>query len=296
LKPYIDFNTNKRKEATTDFEKNLYKLCNNAVFGKMCEDLRKRIDIRIVTSQPQAERYVAQASFDSFKILNSDATMVKMKKTSILWRKPTYVGFTILELSKLHMYEFHYNHMVPLYTKNNKCSAKLLFTDTDSLCYEVTTPNIYADMFRNSSYYDTSNYDSTHSNFSEQNSKVVGKMKDECGGVMPVEFVGLRAKMYSLLLPGDKEKSTAKGVKRSHAQKYIKHGQYRDCLQKELQTRETYHDLQSKNHKIKTVQVTKTALSCYDDKRFLLDDTTDTIAYGHFKIPLLKLDYLNKVT
>src|SRR3989441_196512 len=160
LKPYIDFNTDKRKEATTDFEKNLYKLCNNAVFGKMCEDLRKRIDVRIVTSQPQAERYVAQCNFGSFKILNDDAAMIKMKKMMIRWTKPTYIGFTILELSKLHMYKFHYEHLVPLYTNKFKCNAKLLFTDTDPLCYEITTPDIYANMCKTCSHYDTSNYDS----------------------------------------------------------------------------------------------------------------------------------------
>jgi len=109
-------------------------------------------------------------------------------------------------------------------------------------------------------------------------------MKDECGGVMPVEFVGLRAKMYSLLLPDNKEKSTAKGVKRSHAQKYIKHSHYKTCLQKEEQTKETFYILESKNHTIKTAKITKYALSCYDDKRFLLPHSTDTAAYGHYNI------------
>ena len=202
----------------------------------------------------------------------------------IHWTKPTYIGFTILELSKLHMYEFHYDHMVPLYTQNHKCHAKLLFTDTDSLCYEVTTPDIYRNMRQTASYYDTSNYHPKHLNYCDKNSKVVGKMKDECGGILPVEFVGLRAKMYSLLLPGDKEKSTAKGVKRSHAQKYIKHTQYKFCLVNELQTEETFHVLQSKNHEIKTARISKTALSCYDDKRYLLPDCTDTVAYGHFRL------------
>ena len=210
--------------------------------------------------------------------------MVKMKKMMIRWTKPTYIGFTILELSKLHMYKFHYEHMVPLYTRHNRCHAKLLFTDTDSLCYEVTTPDIYADMRKTSSHYDTSNYDSDHLNYSDHNAKVVGKMKDECGGILPLEFVGLRAKMYSLLLPGDKEKSTAKGVKRSHAQKYVRHDQYKNCLEHELQTEETFHILQSKNHEIKTARVNKIALSCYDDKRYLLPDTADTIAYGHFRL------------
>jgi len=135
--------------------------------------------------------------------------------------------------------------------------------------------------YKNSDYYDTSNYDKTHPNYSNINCKVVGKMKDECGGVLPLEVAALRSKMYSVLLPGDKEKSTAKGVKRSHAQKYVKHDQYKSCLVNESQTWETFHLLQSKNHEIKTVQVTKSALSCYDDKRFLLPLTTDTLAYGH---------------
>src|SRR2546425_6732533 len=108
------------------------------------------------------------------------------------------------------MYKFHYEHMVPLYTRNNKCQAKLLFTDTDSLCYEVTTPDIYHDMSLNSFHYDTSSYDSTSLNFSDINSKVVEKMKDEFGGVKPLEFLGLRDKMCSILLPDNKKKSTAK--------------------------------------------------------------------------------------
>jgi len=106
-------------------------------------------------------------------------------------------------------------------------------------------------------------------------------MKDECAGMPPVEFVGLRSKMYSLLLPNNKEKSTAKGISRSHAQKNIRHSQYRDCLMNEGQTSETFFNIQSRNHIVRTEQLTKAALSCYDDKRYLLPDTTDTLAYGH---------------
>src|SRR6266516_5759591 len=117
---------------------------------------------------------------------------MRMPRWSSCERPVSCVGFAILELSKLHMYKFHYEHMVASYTKNGVCGAKLLFMDTDSLCYEVTTPDIYADMLKNASFYDTSNYDKTHPNFSTLNAKIVGKMKDECGGIMPVEFVGLR--------------------------------------------------------------------------------------------------------
>jgi hypothetical protein len=284
LAPYINFNTQKRQEATTDFEKNLYKLANNAVFGKMCEDLRKRADVRIVTQQIEAERCAAKPNFDSFRIINDDVSMVKMKKTSIMWRKPTYVGFTILELSKLHMYKFHYEYMMDTYDgSNEKGTAKLLFTDTDSLCYEIQTKDVYADMKKHSQHFDTSDYPTTHPNYSRDNAKVVGKLKDECASVPPQEFVGLRSKMYSLLLGDDKQKSTAKGIQRS-AQKKIRHEAYRECLFDEKTTTETFHNLQSKNHIIRTEKITKSALSCYDDKRYLLCGTTDTLAYGHWRI------------
>lgn len=286
LAPYIEFNTNKRTAAQSDFEKNLYKLCNNAVFGKMCEDLRKRVDVRLVTHQPEAERCVAQPNFSGFKIVNDQVTMVKMNKTSIMWRKPTYAGFTILELSKLHMYKFHYEHMIPFYTeRDGHCRAKLLFTDTDSLCYEIETQDLYADMLKRSDLFDTSDYPQHHPNYSKTNAKILGKMKDEAMGVPPVEFVGLRSKMYSLLLPDNKEKSTAKGIPKSHAKKHITHSQYKNCLFEEEQTVAEFHILQSKNHTIRTEHMQKSALSCYDDKRFLLSGTTDTLAYGHFKIP-----------
>src|SRR6188768_2641485 len=281
LAPYIDFNTEMRKLATTDFEKNLYKLCNNAVFGKMCEDLRKRIDVRIVAQQPEAERCIAKPNFNRFKMINDDVTMVQCNKTSIMWRKPTYVGFTILELAKLHMYKFHYDHVVPTYTEGDRCKAKLLFTDTDSLCYHIETEDVYKDMRLHADLFDTSDYPITHKNYSKDNAKIVGKMKDECAGMPPVEFVGLRAKMYSLSLADNKEKSTAKGISRSHAQKHIKHAQYRDCLFGEGQTTATFFNIQSRNHIVRTEQLTKSALSCYDDKRFLLSDSTDTLAYGH---------------
>ena len=287
LAPYIEFNTEQRKLATTDFERNLYKLCNNAVFGKMCEDLRKRVDVRIVTHQPEAERCIAKPNFAGFKIINDDATMVKMNKTSILWRKPTYVGFTILELSKLHMYKFHYKNMLPFYTRRDgHCDAKLLFTDTDSLCYHIQTKDVYADMLKRPSLFDTSDYPSDHPLHSKTNAKVVGKMKDECASIPPIEFVGLRSKMYSLLLPHGKEKSTAKGIPKQYAKKHISHSLYRECLLGERQSSANFHLLQSKNHTITTENLTKSALSCYDDKRYLLPNTTDTLAYGHSRIAL----------
>ena len=206
--------------------------------------------------------------------------MVKLRETKITWNKPTQVGFCVLELSKLLMYRFHYEHILPRYGSN----AKLLFTDTDSLCYEIQTEDVYADMKQDLDLYDTSDYPQDHPNYSAANCKIIGKFKDECNGVPPVEFVGLRAKMYSLLLPNGKSKSTAKGIKSSFAKRHVKHELYQKCLFEQCSTTASYYQIGSKNHQLSTNQIKKSALSPFDDKRWLLSNSSDTLAHGHYKI------------
>jgi hypothetical protein len=163
--------------------------------------------------------------------------------------------------------------------------VKLLFTDTDSLCYEVQTADVYADMMEiRDMYLDTSEYPSDHFLFSPKNAKVIGMFKDECGGKPPLHFVGLRPKMYSLLHVDDQEKLTAKGVKTSYVKSHIRHATYAQCLNCCNSTSATYQVLRSRSHIIRTETITKRALSAYDDKRFLLSQTPDTLAYGHWRI------------
>ena len=280
LAPYIDFNTQKRKAASSTFEKDFYKLLNNSLFGKTMESLRKRIDVKLVSEQIQAERCIANPAFESFRIINEDITMIKTRMTKIRWMKPTYIVFCVLELSKLLMYEFHYDYILKTY--ENK--AKLLFTDTDSLCYELYTDDAYADMLRDEDRFDTSDYPVGHDNYSTENCKVIGKFKDECNSDPVVEFVGLRSKMYSLLTKGGKEKSTAKGIKTSYQKKHMKHELYKQCLFQSTTTSASYHQIGSSNHQLSTNKIVKAALSPFNDKRYLLADSTDTLAYGHHKI------------
>ena len=97
---------------------------------------------------------------------------------------------------------------------------KLLLTNTDSLYYEIMTPDIYKDMTSNSHYFDMSDYPQDHPLYSAINKKVLGKMKDECAGIPPSEFVGLRSRMYSILYDG-KDQKTAKGISRSVVEKNL---------------------------------------------------------------------------
>ena len=204
--------------------------------------------------------------------------MIKLRKTHVMWNKPTIVGIVILEISKLLMYQFHYDVIQARYIDK----ARLLFTDTDSLCYHIETENVYNDLAEMSDKMDFSDYSKDHPLFSNVNKKALNKMKDETNGKPPHEFIGLRAKMYSLKLDDGEQKSTVKGIKKQFAKKNLKHQNYSDCFFGKTQDTATFNLIRSENHQLKTIQQTKISLSCYDDKRYIYRDSPKTLAYGHY--------------
>jgi len=123
-----------------------------------------------------------------------------------------YTSFSILELSKVHMYRFHYDVILAKYGLN----CRLLFTDTDSFCYSIQTEDLYDDMAAFLDHLDTSSYTKDHPLYTSLNAKVLGKFKEECNNMASLEFVGLRSKMYSLLTSRRLAKMTAKGIKKSY--------------------------------------------------------------------------------
>ena len=188
LRSYIDFNTEKRKNAKSDFEKDFFKLMNNAVFGKTMENLRNRVDIKLIQTDKKLKKYCAKPSFERLQIFNEDLVGVENKKLTLLLNKPVYVGQTILDLAKYVMYDHHYNVIKKEYGK--KCS--LLFSDTDSLMYEIETECLWKDLEKRKELYDFSNYDVNHPLYSNQNKRAILKFKDECGGVAVTEWIGMR--------------------------------------------------------------------------------------------------------
>ncbi|XP_020912011.1 uncharacterized protein LOC110249773 [Exaiptasia diaphana] len=204
LKPYIDLNTNLRAKATNDFEKDFFKLMNNSVFGKTMENIRNRVDIRLVTNETQAKKLISKPNYQHRTIFCENLAAIHMKKTKLVFDKPVYLGMSILDLSKTLMYGFHYNYIKPKYGEK----AKLLFTDTDSLAYEIETEDFYKDISKDiQAKFDTSNFPKDHPSGIEVgvNKKVIGKFKDEAGGQQLTEFVGLRAKLYSYKMDEDEE-------------------------------------------------------------------------------------------
>ena len=143
-------------------------------------------------------------------------------------------------------------------------------------------------MADNMDAYDPSDYPVDHPLQSRTNAKVLGKMKDECSSLAPQEFVGLRAKMYSILLPNGKPKFTAKGVSRRYILKHLHHKDYLGTLKETESTIATFSTLRSQKQQIKTIHLTKKCLSAFDDKRYILNDWITTLAYGHYKIAQIK--------
>jgi hypothetical protein len=179
LKEYIQFNTNMRTVAKTDFEKDFFKLMDNSVFGKTIENLRKRVDVKLVTGGDDLKKMVASSTFVTAKVLSGGLVAARKVKEMLLLNKPAYIGMSILDISKTLMYDFHYNHI----RKHYGCKAKLLFTDTDSLMYRLHTPDAYKDAMKFASKFDTSGYSKDSPFYDATNKKVIGKMKDKADGV-----------------------------------------------------------------------------------------------------------------
>ena len=202
LKPYIDMNTELRKVASNDFEKDLYKLMNNAVFGKTMENVRKHRDIKLVTTNKKRIKLVSEPNYHTMNYISKDLSISKMKTTKIKMNKPIYLGLSILDISKTLMYEFWYDYMKPKYGSD----VKLCYIDTDSFIMNIKTEDFYKDIANGvEKRFDMSNYEVDRPLPTGKNKKVIGLMKHELGGKIITEFVTVRPKTYSYLTDDGKE-------------------------------------------------------------------------------------------
>ena len=256
---------------------------NNSVFGKTMENIRNRVDVKLVNTKEKLRKLVAKPNFKSCKIFNENLVSVHMKKTSLTMNKPLYLGMCILDLSKTIMYDFYYNYLKEKYGDK----VKLLFSDTDSLMCEIQTEDFYKDISRDvKDRFDTSDYPENHPSGIPTgiNKKVLGMMKDEAAGKIIKEFVGLRAKLYSFIMDEGEEIKKCKGIKKQVVESSISHEDYKTCLLTGKEQLRKQNILRSRNHEVFMEEVNKVALSALDDKRHILEDGIHTLAWGHYKI------------
>lgn len=279
MKPFIDFNTEKRAHAKSKFEENMFKLCSNAAYGRTLLNKRRYKNFKLLTDEETAASYIRKPSFKQFSIFNKDLVGILYTKTSVLLDSPIYAGMVTLEISKLIMYQYYYNVLKNKFKEN----MILCMSDTDSLLLHIRTPHLYCDLIDISDTLDTSNYPLNHYLYSEENKKVLGKFKDESPANPITKFVGLKAKMYSFQTKHNKNKSVGKGIP-SSSLKDISFPIYKNSLFNENITRVEFETIESKNHKLRMKKIKKIALCPFDDKRYLLPDKVHTLAYGHYKI------------
>ena len=230
LKPYIDMNTELRKLAKDDFGKDLFKLMNNAVFGKTIENIRKHRDIKLVSTDKKRNKLVSEPNYHTMNYISEDLSIIEMNKTKVKMNKPIYLGLSILDISKILMYEFWYDYMKPKYNDN----IKLCYMDRDSFVMNIKMKDFYKDISSDvDKRFDTSNYEVNRPLPTGKNKKVIGLMKDELGGKIITEFVTLRPKTYSYLTDDGKEDKKAKGTKKCVIKRMIKFDDYKNCLLKD---------------------------------------------------------------
>ena len=280
LKQYIDFNTEKRKHAKNSFEKDFFKLMNSSVFGKTRENLRKRVDVRLVTDEKKLDKLTSKPTYGSCKIFNENLMAVHKVKETLTLNRPAYVGMCILDLSKTLMYDFHHNYM----KKNYGNRARLLFTDTDSLTYEIEAKEVYKDFWNDKDMFDNSDYPENSPYYCNVNKKVIGKFKDEACGIPITEFIGLKSKMYSYVKDNETGGRTAKGIKKNVIKNNIKHEDYKNTLMNNDQMHHKMKTMRSQRHQLGSYEINKVSLSCFDDKRYIHDNGMSSYACGHYKI------------
>ena len=251
IKPYIDFNTQLRTKAKNDFEKDFFKLMNNSVFGKTIENIRKHRNIKLVTTEEKYLCTVMKSSFKSGIQFDENLMGCEMGKIKVVMNKPVYLGQPILDLSKIVMYEFHYDYMKPKYDGEN---LKLCYMDTDSLVYEIKTEDFYTDIADDViARFDTSGYISDRPLPIGLNKKVIGLMKDELGGKITTEFVALRPKLFSYKKLDGSEDKKCKGIKKCVVKKTLTFEDYKTCLFNDSTEYRSQLMFRSSKHEVHTI-------------------------------------------
>ena len=256
LENYISFITQKRNKARNDFEKYFYKLLNNAFYGKTMENVRNRLKIKFIKKDEYREiiKQQSKLTFNGIHKSYENCDSYTFKQNEVLMDKPIYLGFTVLELNKLLMYETYYDILQPYFGQEN---IQLHYMDTDSFVLSVNTKDIIKDLKSLEDIFDFSNLDKNHELFSNKNKNVIGKFKIETPkNIWIDEFVCLRSKMYAFKC-GNDSKNKLKGISKSQS-KNIKFEEYQKCLDgDEYQQECDNYIIRSINHEMVLQKVKK---------------------------------------
>lgn len=278
IAPFIKMCTQERQKAKTKFEQDQFKKVANSTYGKTIQNVRNYSTVKLHTTKKSLLNAISHHTFKHFVIIDTNLVQTNHITPVICHDKPISVGMTVLELSKHIMFQFFYNVLL-----DSKFSVDLGFSDTDSFLFKTSNTKEYEKKVF--PLMDFSNYPQDHPNFSEKNKAKLGFFKDELAGQYKIsEFVGLRAKCYSMKMKTNQnemiEKKICKGLGRIAIEKRLKFKHYKACLFKHHDKRYDFCTIRSTKQNIKTVRINKKAISHFDSKRWLFDCGIHSVPYG----------------
>jgi hypothetical protein len=284
---FIEFNTEMRKQAITDSLRNLFKLMNNACFGKTMENVRGRVGIRWCATLKHFLKLCAKPEFK--RVLpgfgSENVRMLEMSVRRVKLNKPIYSGVTVLDWSKVHMANFYHNVLYPKFADR----MELIMPDTDSFLLGIQSPDLYTELSSiRDLWLDTSKYPRDHPLHSMHNAGVLGKFKDEVvDGSMDyiAKTVALRAKCYYFETSAGRSSRKAKGVSKRTP---LTGGQYQSVLRTGATISCEHRSIRGFNRTGFSIRSTKKALSAFDDKRFYVGRGVRSVAHGSVQALLLR--------
>ena len=275
IRPHIELIAEKRRAATSDFLKRFIKYLANSLYGKFLQNDRHYREVKIVRSEKKAQTYLNSKSLVAHRILSDDTVAFFLDKDKVRLNKCYLVGFSILELSKLHMLRSFYRDIVPRLGEDN---VGLVLTDTDSFILHVTGMSRESMLSKLAPIMDFSNYPPGHPQFSLENKGKLGYFKDENGGCPMREVAALRSKSY-ITRTDAKEEARCKGVDK-RAQRELHMVNYLDTLYKKEELLSNIANIQCFEGKLYTAKTRKIALCPFDDKRFIKNCGIHTTPHG----------------
>lgn len=278
IAPFIKMCTQERQKAKTKFEQDQFKKVANSTYGKTIQNVRNYSTVKLHTTKESLLKAISHHTFKNFVIIDTNLVQTNHITPVICHDKPISVGMTVLELSKNIMFQFYYNILL-----DTNFSVNLGFSDTDSFLFKTSNTKAYEKKVL--PLMDFSNYPPNHPMFSEKNKAKLGFFKDELAGQYKIsEFVGLRAKCYSMKMKSNQnktvEKKICKGLGRIAIEKRLKFKHYKACLFDHLDKRYHFSTIRSTKQNIKTVRINKKAISHFDSKRWLFDCGIHSVPYG----------------
>jgi hypothetical protein len=280
IAPFIEKCTQLRQSSKTKFEQDQYKKVANCVYGKTIQNSRNYIEVRLHNRKKGLLNAVSDYTYKNFSIISNSLVQTNHFPSKIEHKRPIYVGFTILELSKHFMFDFFYNVL----KKNLSCNLELGMSDTDSFLFKVSNSKKFRKHIKN--HMDYSNYPSSHKLYSPLNKAKLGFFKDELAGRQVCrEFVGLKSKCYAMLLENIEDgklesKKVCKGLGRVAINNRLKYRHYKECLFRGIPKRFDFHVIRSKTHRLSTARIKKKAISHFDSKRWIFHCGIHSEPYG----------------